>query len=267
MSSARSPVEWCSRDTAGAGQDSRHAFGWTILRWSVHAAHRVEDRIEDGSVERRALASHGGRVELQHPIESHLARPAGAIPRARTDIHPVPSRAGFLGSVAVMVLARQGQGQHDALDLRVARDDENGSVLALRVIFLVRHPGPDDLARVRTTVVLRLPTRGRQRAVPVTSVGERARIARGRGSLTVATRTLRRRDRPGRRQRTDPSGTRTPVEKGTYTVPGEGCGEPSCHLLEVHTRSVARHDSPVTKHTLPRGRGGRGAVVPGWNNR
>ena len=75
------------------------------------------------------------------------------VPGTSPDVHPVPSPPGLVGRVEVVVLTAQLQAQERAV--AGAGEHEDRAVLALRGVVVVRHPGPDHLARVGQAVGFR----------------------------------------------------------------------------------------------------------------
>src|SRR6478609_7476333 len=120
--------------------------------------------------EHGTLAAHPVGVDPNEPVDPDLARASSAVPRAGADVDPLAARASLLLLVTVVVLARQGQ-RHEPVAL--APDDEHRPVLALAVVLLVGHPGPDDLAGIGAAVGSRRIRRVRQ-ARRVTGVRRRS---------------------------------------------------------------------------------------------
>src|SRR5690606_17527529 len=107
---------------------------------------------QDGPLATYVLLAH-----LDQPIEPDLAGAAPRVPGPGSDVHPEASRAGLLRGVAIVVLRRHLQRQQRVRVL--ASDQQDGTVLALTRVVLVGDPGPNDLAGVRTSVVVTGPCR------------------------------------------------------------------------------------------------------------
>src|SRR5680860_1058395 len=91
-------------------------------------------------------------MDPDNPIESDLARTPLAVPRPGTETDPASSPTRLVGAVAVVILRRQHEAQQPA---PVLADREDGPILALAGIVLVRNPRPQDFARVGIAVKLR----------------------------------------------------------------------------------------------------------------
>ena len=61
---------------------------------ALHAPRLGDHPVEPRPVQRRALPAHRGRVELQQPVEPHLAGPAPGVPGAGADVGPHSGRGG-----------------------------------------------------------------------------------------------------------------------------------------------------------------------------
>ena len=105
------------------------------------ACRRRRYGVEPAAAERRALAAHGGGVDVEQPFDLGVARPALGVPRSGAD----------LDRVAVL-LRRQG---HAGQLVAVATDDDDRAILAERRVLLERHPRPHDLAGVGVAVHVR----------------------------------------------------------------------------------------------------------------
>ena len=97
-----------------------------------------------------ALAPHRVGVDPHDPVDPDLARPALPVPAAPADVDPGRPSPRLLGGVAVVVLARQHAARAATSPSRPTTS--TGRSLPRRVVLLVRHPRPDDLARVGPAV-------------------------------------------------------------------------------------------------------------------
>ena len=132
---------------------TRRCPGESLWGWSVWASHCSGHLGEPTFVKDRSLTADSIRVDAHDPVDPDLTRAATVVPSARPDIHPSVTCPRFLFGVVVMVLAGQRQGQQPG---SVVPDHQHRAVLALTVVLLERHPGPDDLAGVGHVAVPRV---------------------------------------------------------------------------------------------------------------
>src|SRR4051812_43842395 len=108
--------------------------------------------VEGRAGERSALAADVRGIDPEEAVQPDLARPAAAVPGTDADVHPLPAGAALLGGIGVVVARGELEGQER---LALLADHEHGTVLALRRVLLVGHPGPHDLARIGEPVAAR----------------------------------------------------------------------------------------------------------------
>ena len=128
----------------------RDAQGWTYARQSRDRLSRValdglDNPVKHGTLEDRTLSTHRIRIDPNDAVHAHLTWSAGAVPITGADVLPESARTCLLLGIAVVVLAGELQREQP---LFVVTNDEHGAILALRVVFFIRHPRPHDLAGV-----------------------------------------------------------------------------------------------------------------------
>ena len=248
-------VAW--RVTPVIMQTRQPSFNWWVTQTSAGDLVTRDNRPLVITGEHGALAPHPVRVHPDEPVDPDLARPSTPVPGAGADVVPLPARPPLLLLVAVVVLARQGQ-PHEPV--AVVTDDEDRAVLALAVVLLVGHPGPDDLTGVGPTVGTRRIRRVRQ-AGRVTRVGLR-RTGNGRRGARPPCRAGRaaagRRTRAGRGGRA----AHETAEAAQESVEGAGHGNHrSRATVSVDVRDRVDGDPHHATSVHPSGR--RRAPEPG----